>query len=64
LDTIRAYEFLCEFRVDDQNPATRVARVDVLSVDTSLHSAVLNSSRAVFVTRHNASCAVIYLDSA
>lgn len=64
LDAIRVYELSCVFRTDEQNSATQIASVRVLSVDTSLHS-----SRAVFDTRHkvivdndNVLYRIIYLD--
>lgn len=83
---VRACEFLCEFSVDLQNAAKRIANIQVFCVNTlsfftpsnsmgvnlgSITSSTnntisqpVNLLNQVFTTRHNSSCAVLFLDSA
>lgn len=56
----RPFELLCEFIPNQRNPSICTATIQVLC----LESATTPTSPVIFTTRHNASCALIYLDAA
>lgn len=56
----RPFELLCEFIPNQRNPSICTATIQVLC----LESAITPTSPVIFTTRHNASCALIYLDAA
>uniref|UniRef100_A0AC34QEA3 PAS domain-containing protein n=1 Tax=Panagrolaimus sp. JU765 TaxID=591449 RepID=A0AC34QEA3_9BILA len=56
----RPFELLCEFTPNSRNPSTCLADIQILC----LESGAASSGPVAFTTRHNASCALIYLDAA
>ncbi|KAI1722747.1 PAS domain-containing protein [Ditylenchus destructor] len=70
-ESIRACEFLCEFSVHRANAAVRLAHIQIFCVRSALFQPPRHVStngnamrQPTFTTRHNASCALIYVDSA
>jgi hypothetical protein len=73
---VRACELLCEFSVDPESVARRLANIQLFCVQSGalLRPIPTNNSSEIdeadqqqqqltFTTRHNSGCALIYLDS-
>ena len=65
-ECIRPFELLCEFTPNPKNPSICSAQIQILCLESAFKNSTASSSSTttVFTTRHNASCALIYLDSA
>uniref|UniRef100_A0A914GWH5 PAS domain-containing protein n=1 Tax=Globodera rostochiensis TaxID=31243 RepID=A0A914GWH5_GLORO len=64
---VRACELLCEFCKDPQSVSRRLASIQLFCVQSANNKGMPSgdgSARLTFTTRHNASGALIYLDSA
>ncbi|KAL3075590.1 hypothetical protein niasHT_034957 [Heterodera trifolii] len=65
---LRACELLCEFSKDPQSVSRRLASIQLFCVQSANNNGMpcadAGSARLTFTTRHNASGALIYLDSA
>uniref|UniRef100_A0A914YAR2 Uncharacterized protein n=1 Tax=Panagrolaimus superbus TaxID=310955 RepID=A0A914YAR2_9BILA len=62
---IRPFEFICEFTPNSINPSICSAQIQILCLESAFKtSSTFSSSPTIFTTRHNSSCALIYLDAA
>uniref|UniRef100_A0AC34FVB7 Uncharacterized protein n=1 Tax=Panagrolaimus sp. ES5 TaxID=591445 RepID=A0AC34FVB7_9BILA len=61
---IRPFEFICEFTPNSINPSICSAQIQILCLESAFKKSSSFSSPTIFTTRHNASCALIYLDAA
>jgi hypothetical protein len=61
---IRPFEFICEFTPNPSNPSCCSAQIQILCLESAFKKSSNFSSPTIFTTRHNSSCALIYLDAA
>jgi hypothetical protein len=60
---IRPFEFICEFTPNSSNPSICFAKIQILCLESAFKKSS-STAPTIFTTRHNASCALIYLDAA